>query len=161
MNDHIFELLTVKEYAAMMRVTPRTVRDWIRRGHLDVDRRGDGGHFRIRVAKSGLSVGAPVTRHKRGVYFLACGEFIKIGKAADVCTRYGTIQTSTPYDVVPLGWIPADDASHLTAIEKDAHRTFAEYRHRGEWFLDHVTLREFIASHAQEWPSSKRATAAA
>jgi excisionase family DNA binding protein len=40
--------LTVKEYAAVERVTERTVRNWISKGAV-VARRTPGGHVRIRV----------------------------------------------------------------------------------------------------------------
>ena len=41
--------LTVKEYAALERVTMRTVYNWIDKGAVPV-RRTPGGDFRIRVA---------------------------------------------------------------------------------------------------------------
>lgn len=43
--------LTVKEYAELERVTPRTVYNWIDKGALDV-RKTPGGEIRIRIARA-------------------------------------------------------------------------------------------------------------
>lgn len=147
--------LTVKEYALMKRVTERTVRQWIRERKIDAEREGNRGHWRIRV--SGYSVPRVERPSRRGVYFLACGEFVKIGKATDVCLRYSAIQIATPFEIVPLGWIPANDDAHMTAIERELHASFAEYRHRGEWFFYHESLRAFLSDHAEAWPASRAA----
>jgi excisionase family DNA binding protein len=48
-----YDLLTVKEYAQMKRVTDRTVREWIKRGKIDAERTaGDEGHWRIKVRRA-------------------------------------------------------------------------------------------------------------
>jgi excisionase family DNA binding protein len=40
-------LLTVKEYADLMRVHPETVKRWIRDGHIKAERTCRRGHWRI------------------------------------------------------------------------------------------------------------------
>jgi len=50
MNNH--EWLTVKEYAELKRVTPRTVRDWIKDAKIDAERTaGDRGQWRIKISR--------------------------------------------------------------------------------------------------------------
>ncbi len=43
-----FDLLTVKEVAAKLRVHEETVRRWIRAGHLATVQLGDSSNYRIR-----------------------------------------------------------------------------------------------------------------
>ena len=52
MNHADTQLLTVKEYADLKRVTPETVKRWIRIGKLQAERTSEPhGHWRIRVQR--------------------------------------------------------------------------------------------------------------
>lgn len=91
----------------------------------------------------------------RGVYFIVCGDFIKIGLAEDVRKRFHSIRQSIPFNVTPIGWIFVHTSEETIKLERAWHARFAEYRCRGEWFTDNVALREAIAQEAQEWPAKK------
>lgn len=77
---------------------------------------------------------------QRHVYFIQCGDFIKIGTAIDVGARIRSIRASNPHPIEVLRVIPADDA-----LEKDLHKRFAQSRHRGEWFKPSQDLADFIS----------------
>lgn len=77
------------------------------------------------------------------VYFMRCGEFVKIGIAVCAESRQRDIQTNNPYEVVLLGTIPTDDAFKL---ERQFHARFWGLHHRREWFRYEGELREFVES---------------
>lgn len=78
---------------------------------------------------------------QRHVYFIQCGEFIKIGTAIDVGARIRSIRASNPHPIEVLKVMPADDD-----LEKDLHKRFATSRHRGEWFKPSRELSDLIAN---------------
>lgn len=52
MTDDRFDYYTVKEFAAMRGVSPRTVRDWIRERWIQAERTaGERGQWRVKVLK--------------------------------------------------------------------------------------------------------------
>jgi hypothetical protein len=76
------------------------------------------------------------------VYFLECAghDLIKIGcTATGVHLRVRTLQQSSPFDLVCIGMMPANERT-----ETDLHRQFAHIQHKNEWFFDCSELRAFI-----------------
>jgi hypothetical protein len=63
------------------------------------------------------------------VYFLRCGDFVKIGYSYDPRKRIEKIQVWSPHDCELMGI-----AAGGPALEKTLHKDFAADRHRGEWF---------------------------
>lgn len=63
------------------------------------------------------------------VYFIRCGEYVKIGFSTDVDARQRAIAAHTPYDVELV-------AKHegTQADEAAFHRLLKAHRHRNEWF---------------------------
>ena len=83
-----------------------------------------------------------------GVYFVRCEAFIKIGVSDDVRARFRALLSASPYELIPLGYIPGDPDG-VDELEERLHIRFALLRHRGEWFRAEPDLLEFIAEHAQ------------
>jgi Meiotically up-regulated gene 113 len=75
-----------------------------------------------------------------GVYFVRCGELIKIGTSTDVYGRVNSIRTMTP---LPLELLAV--AAGSRAEEADIHARFAHLRQHGEWFTAAPELLSFIA----------------
>lgn len=73
------------------------------------------------------------------VYFIQCGEFVKIGTATDVAARLLSLQTANPLPLVLLaterGFVPR---------ERELHRQFAALRHANEWFRYEGELKAYI-----------------
>jgi hypothetical protein len=63
------------------------------------------------------------------VYFLRCGNFVKIGYSYDPRKRIEKIQIWSPHDCELMGI-----AAGGPALEKTLHKEFSADRHRGEWF---------------------------
>ena len=85
----------------------------------------------------------------RGIYFIKCGDSIKIGLARDVSSRARSFN-GMPQAIIPLGFIRVD--GDLRERESEIHRLFAHIRQRGEWFQDCDELRRFIATETKPWP---------
>jgi hypothetical protein len=90
-----------------------------------------------------------------GVYFVQVGGFVKIGASDDVRARFRQLLCSSPYELVPLGFIYGDPDG-TDELEADLHARFDELRHRGEWFRLEPSLREFINQQARPWPGAER-----
>lgn len=75
------------------------------------------------------------------VYVIRCEQFVKIGKTTQKENRIASMQTANPFELVVLAIIDADDGNEL---ERDLHKRFARYRHRGEWFKDTGWLANWI-----------------
>lgn len=72
----------------------------------------------------------PVPREPlRQVYFIRGGEFVKIGIAQDAEERLNAIQTTSPFPLSLLGWVPG-----RLADEARIHEELSDYRAHGEWF---------------------------
>jgi len=74
------------------------------------------------------------------VYFVQCGEFIKIGFTVEPTKRIRAIKTSSPHEVRLLGTIAGGPDR-----EKELHAMFKHLRHRGEWFRTDLELLAHIA----------------
>ncbi len=65
------------------------------------------------------------------VYIIRCEQFIKIGKSTKAAGRLANLQTANPFPLETIAILDTGDGSQL---ERDLHKRFAQYRHRGEWF---------------------------
>lgn len=63
------------------------------------------------------------------IYFLRAGDFVKIGQSRRWRYRMATMQTGSPYTIVPL-LVIIDKPS----LEKKLHARFRADHFRGEWF---------------------------
>ena len=74
------------------------------------------------------------------VYFIQCGDFVKIGFTRGTAeSRLAAFSTASPHDFTILATVPGGQR-----LEKNLHKLFAEYWHRGEWFRYEGSLLEFI-----------------
>lgn len=69
------------------------------------------------------------------VYFLRCGDFVKIGFSTKPEARIRYLQTATPFNFELVGRHPG-----TRHHEKQLHKIFASLRHRHEWFLAHEAI---------------------
>ena len=74
------------------------------------------------------------------IYFVKCGEHIKIGVAAHVGKRVGTLQGGSAQ---PMELIAAVKGS--THDERALHKRLSAFRARGEWFRDCEEVRSVMA----------------
>jgi len=94
-------------------------------------------HERPRVQKAIQDLYEPVlpssesqTESERSfVYFIRCGEFVKIGFSTNPHSRRASIATSSPMPVEFIGLIEAD-----LAAERRLHKQFKHLRKKLEWF---------------------------
>lgn len=82
-----------------------------------------------------------------GVYFVRCGEFVKIGSASNVRKRTQNLSEGIPFTLEPLGWVRAVDRDTAYALERALHKKFAAQRYHFEWFRYCPAIRAFIATH--------------
>ncbi len=77
------------------------------------------------------------------VYFIADGEFVKIGYSADWRSRLKALQTSNPRELSAVAVIAG-----TIADERALHKRFAADRLRpdNEWFRFSEAIRDFIAT---------------
>jgi hypothetical protein len=84
-----------------------------------------------------LSAAGVASKADGVVYFLSDSRnnAVKIGYSTDLPKRLSTLQTGNRLNLTLLGAVPGtlDDESRW-------HKTFAEYRLRGEWFRHHPSL---------------------
>jgi T5orf172 domain len=88
---------------------------------------------------------AEVPKRPSFVYFIECGDFIKIGGATSMRSRLSGLATGNPYQLKVLATITDD-----THTESALHNRFAESFHRGEWFRKTLELMAFIAELSKE-----------
>lgn len=79
------------------------------------------------------------SRPKMGLYFIACGDVVKIGKAVDVNARIKILQTGCPAPISVVAWF--DNAGHR---EGDLHKRLSHLRVSGEWFRNTEEVAEVI-----------------
>jgi hypothetical protein len=98
------------------------------------------------VNDSGTKAGSdtPLTQESlrpvRGfVYFIGCGEYIKIGFSSRPLDRLRALQTSHPDELEILGTIRG-----TRQLESKLHKRFADDRERGEWFQASDALWDYI-----------------
>lgn len=77
-------------------------------------------------------------RQERVVYFIACGDLVKIGKTFDIEARIRDLQCGSPVLLTLLKTTPG-----YSELESALHNHFADRRRHGEWF--DVTLAEVDA----------------
>lgn len=73
------------------------------------------------------------------IYFLRCGDRIKIGYSADVENRQKELATGAPNKLELIGHIPGRRRDESTI-----HRYLEAYRTNGEWFTDSEPVRACI-----------------
>lgn len=86
-----------------------------------------------------------------GVYFIGCGEFVKIGMTACLRGRLWYLERDNPQPLTPLGYIPTPPTGRRER-ELELHQRFAQFRHRREWFRLTPEIKAYIAEHATPWP---------
>jgi hypothetical protein len=74
------------------------------------------------------------------VYFIRCGEYVKVGFTKNPQERTKSLRSMTPYPTKMLKVIAGTMAG-----ERAIHKVLAEYHHHFEWFRLEDTLREAIA----------------
>lgn len=108
------------------------------RGRLGIFRIGSRDYTTVKDLQSMLRPAIPQSSTEV-VYFIECGEFIKIGRTSDIDRRVKSLSRHTPSDLKVLATIPGD---HTT--EYDFHTRFFASRHKGEWFHKSGDLLAFI-----------------
>jgi len=63
------------------------------------------------------------------VYFLACGDFVKIGYSTDIAGRTEALQPGAPQKLELIGRMPGS-----IQTERALHKKFKHLREHGEWF---------------------------
>lgn len=105
-----------------------------------------GQRFETEETFKRLTSGSKLHRQGRsGVYFIRCGEFIKIGRASDIDYRFAALQGSVPFELVLVGIISTPPTESDVA-EREHHRRFKRFRVRGEWFREEGELADFCHS---------------
>ncbi len=76
--------------------------------------------------------------YRNVVYFIKCGEFIKIGHTKEpIASRISAMRTGNPYEITLCAAVPGD-----ISTERRFHQHLQEHRHRDEWFkIDERFLR--------------------
>lgn len=75
------------------------------------------------------------------IYFLRCGEFVKIGYSKEPENRLRYFETGSPYDFEMLAVHPGSERD-----EAALHRLLAAYRHKGEWFCGCAEIAAIVAN---------------
>ncbi|MDP3940647.1 MAG: GIY-YIG nuclease family protein [Deltaproteobacteria bacterium] len=81
---------------------------------------------------------------KNVVYFLRCGDFIKIGWSKEFGRRIKALSTSSPYDIELITTIDGSPK-----LERELHKRFSSHHHRNEWFRLEGELAYYIAGLAK------------
>jgi hypothetical protein len=83
------------------------------------------------------------------IYFIECGDFIKIGFTGyGIEGRLRKLEGQNPYPLKLLGTIPGDKK-----LEAQLHTRFEKWHHHGEWFKRVPEILEFVAA---AWPPCRR-----
>lgn len=87
------------------------------------------------------------------VYFLRCGDNVKIGFSVDVRERERTLRTGNAEHAFVCKVIPGD-----LGTERDFHTRFAAYRRNGEWFELRGELARYLerAIHPIDLPKAEK-----
>lgn len=75
------------------------------------------------------------------VYFIACGDRVKIGYSVDPAKRLTKINADAPMSCELLGFVSATDFP-----EQELHDRFAAVRLHSEWFALTAEIKAFIAT---------------
>jgi uncharacterized protein (DUF3820 family) len=76
------------------------------------------------------------------VYFIRCGEFVKIGRGGSPHRRLRTFQCGNPYELELMGCFEATELE-----EARLHSAFDIYHHRAEWYFLSDSVKAFIEKH--------------
>ena len=63
------------------------------------------------------------------IYFVRCGDFVKIGTSTQMLGRISSMRTNSPYEIEVLGSVAGG-----VEFERRLHKRFSKQHHRGEWF---------------------------
>ena len=85
------------------------------------------------------------------VYFISCGEFVKIGCAVSVKERLKSVQTGCPY---PLAIVGAFESGYMGLTEQRVHEMFETYHYRGEWYKNVRQIKEFAVANTIQYLES-------
>lgn len=85
------------------------------------------------------------------VYFIRCGQHIKIGKSNSPWKRFDGLQTSNPGELEMLAIMPGD-----IEVEAELHSKFNNLLTRGEWFTATPELLRFIRRVRIEYPEEQK-----
>lgn len=66
----------------------------------------------------------------RWLYFIACGDNIKVGRAVDIPSRMKELQTAAPGRLLLIAAF-----ANAGYLERECHRLLKEQRVYGEWFV--------------------------
>lgn len=81
---------------------------------------------------------APIARSSC-VYFIGCGDFVKIGTAVDPMVRLRSLRVGNPFPLAVLRVVPGD-----IQTEWAFHRRFRRHLHRDEWFRIEGELKSWL-----------------
>jgi len=85
--------------------------------------------------------GVTCNQGKRIVYFVACGDFVKIGfTTRDMDTRLGEMSTGNPAALELIGTLVVTEKQDDRGLQK----RFSKYHYRNEWFHKTLELLEAI-----------------
>lgn len=87
------------------------------------------------------------------VYFLRCGDFVKIGYSSNLDKRVSAIQVGAPLPLAKLGVIRADTPMEARQLEELWHWRFGALHVHGEWFRAEGELLDVISKEVAPWPS--------
>lgn len=76
------------------------------------------------------------------VYVLRCEGYVKIGKTTKQADRLAALRTANPFDLELIASLDSVDGGDI--LERDLHKRFAKYRHKGEWFRIAGWLEKWI-----------------
>ncbi len=81
------------------------------------------------------------------IYFIRCGQHVKIGVSARPWDRLAEFQTANPEPLEMLAVAPGD-----FGFESELHRLFGEHRGVGEWFRDNERIQSVVAFMHETFP---------
>ena len=90
------------------------------------------------------------------LYFIRCGQYVKIGVSARPWARLAEFQTANPEPLEMLAIGPGD-----YGFESELHRLFGEHRGVGEWFHDNERIRAVAAFMRATFPELQQQPAMA
>ena len=80
------------------------------------------------------------------LYFIRCGDFIKVGYASDIEAILRQFRRFNPVPVSVLGYVRGG-----ATLEREVHKLFGAFHVRGEWFDVAPELLAFAAEHSAPW----------
>lgn len=130
-DDIAIPLRDVPQHFPESRFTLSALRDAIRRGRLRAFRIGRRDYTTPQDIRAAFDLVV--------VYFIECGDYIKIGYTEELKQRVQALSAAIPYPITVLATMFGN-----WETEKSLHRRFASSRHKGEWFRKTPDLLAFI-----------------